>query len=279
MGILALGLCSCRRGAETPESAVEVMKEDVKFTASATGYLTKASDSALEENKDVIGIFALDPIDAINVKGKVVQGGKVEPHSPIKWGLRQSYPTRFAAYMPYDETMTSADYMFYVKQDQKSFDNYEASDLRYAVADTRPGDVVDFRLQHALSKLVVVMEDGSDISAVTTKADIVLGAGLNMVDGSLVPADRKGAVSLGKATEASGGEGFVAILVPQEGLFPLEVTLSSGEKLERTLKEPVKFEPGIAYKAVISVNSVTFRVSIINWVDGGSMQYGRPKPI
>ena len=255
---------------------MEALMEDVVFTASSSGYLSKASDSALEET-DVIGIYALDPIDALNVKGYVAPGGKVEPQVPVKWGLKQSRPTRFSAYMPFAGGLTGVDYRFYVQQDQKTYESYAASDLRYAVADTRPGDVVDFRMQHTLSKLVVVMEDGSEISGVSTSADIELGVGLNLVDGSLSRDTKKGIVNFGKATKDNGDEGFVAIIVPQEGLFPLDVTLPSGEKLQRTLKEPVKFDSGMAYKAVISYDHINFRISVTPWANGGDMEFGRPK--
>ena len=247
---------------------MEAMMEEVAFTASSTDFLTKASDNSLEE-KDEIGIFALDPIDAANVKGKVAQGGKVQPEVPIKWALKQSRPTRFVAYMPYDQALTGADYRFSVKQNQKAPEDYSASDLRYAVADTRPGDVVDFRLQHALSKLIVVMEDGSEIESVTTASEVVIGAGLNLVDGSLELETRKGTVSFGQE----------AIFIPQEGLFPLKIKLKNGEELERRLKVPATFEPGIAYKAVIDLCDVTFTVSITDWADGGAMEYGKPKPV
>ena len=247
---------------------MEAMKEDVVFTASSTDFLTKASDSSLEE-KDEIGIFALDPIDAANVKGKVVQGGKVQPEVPIKWALKQTRLTRFAAYMPYDPALTGADYRFFVKQDQKAPEDFFASDLRYAVADTRPSQVVEFRLQHALSKLIVVMEDESEIESVTTASEITIGAGLNMVDGSLEPDPRKGTVSFGQE----------AIFIPQEGLFPLRIKLKNGEELERRLKVPATFEPGIAYKAVIGLNDITFTVSITDWANGGVMEYGKPKPV
>ena len=268
MGILALGVCSCRRGVETPQAALEAMMEEVVFTASSNDFLTKASDNSLKEN-DEIGIFALDPIDAANVKGKVAQGGKVQPEVPIKWALKQTRPTRFAAYMPYDQALKGADYRFSVKQDQKAPENYSASDLRYAVADTRPGDQVDFQLQHALSKLIVVMEDGSEIESVTTASDVVVGVALNLVDGSLSLDTTKGTVSFGKE----------AIFIPQEGLFPLKIKLKNGEELERKLKVPATFQPGIAYKAVIGINDVTFSVSITDWADGGAMEYGKPKPV
>lgn len=268
LGILVLGAVSCRRGVETPQAAVEAMMEDVVFTASSTDFLTKASDSSLEE-KDEIGIFALDPIDAANVKGKVAQGGKVQPEVPIKWALKQTRPTRFAAYMPYDQALTAADYRFFVKQNQKAPEDYSASDLRYAVADTRPGDVVDFKLQHALSKLIVVMEDDSEIESVTTASEVVIGAGLNLVDGSIEPDPKKGTVSFGHE----------AIFIPQEGLFPLKIKLKNGEELERRLKVPATFESGIAYRAVIGLHDITFTVSITDWSDGGMMEYGKPKPV
>lgn len=270
LGILALGVCSCRRGKENPEEVRYTMREDVVFTASASGYVSKATDSALEDG-DEIGIFALDPIDAFNVKG-IVNGGKVTTVTPVKWEFNQKQVSRFAAYLPYMESPDNLDLWFYVKADQSTYAAYSASDLRYAVADARPGNPVDFKFQHMLSKLVVVMETQEvEVQSVVT-GEIVTGLTLNMVDGSLEHTELKNSVTLGQAVDANGGIGHVAILVPQNGVFPLSITLKGGTVIDATMPADFTLQPGFAYKATIGLTG-TFKLEVIDWADDGQIPY------
>ncbi len=271
LGILALGVCSsCRRGRENPEEVRYSMREDVEFTASASGYVTKATDWALE-NGDEIGIFALDPIDALNVKG-TVNGGKVTTATPVKWEFNQKQVSRFAAYLPYVENLDGMSLWFNVKADQSAYAAYAASDLRYAVADARPGNPVELKFQHALSKLVVVMETQDvEVQSVVT-GEIVTGLTLNIVDGNVEATSLKGTVTMGAAVEANGSVGHTAILVPQKGVFPLKVTLKGGSVIDATMPTTVTLEPGIAYKATIGLTG-TFRLEVTDWADDGQIPY------
>lgn len=271
IGILALGVCSsCRRGKENPEDVKYSLRKDVEFIASASGYVSKATDSSLEDG-DEIGVFALDPIDAFNVKG-VVSGGKVNTVTPVKWEFNQQKVSRFAAYLPFMESLDNMDLMFNVKADQSSYAAYSASDLRYAVADAHPGTPVELKFQHALSKLVVVMESQDvEVQSVRT-GDIVTGVKLNMVDGNVEVTELKGAVTMGAAVEANGGTGHVAILVPQEGNFPLTVTLKGGTVIDATMPSNVALQSGIAYKAIIGLKG-TFKLEVTDWADDGQIPY------
>ena len=271
LGILALGVCSsCRRGKENPEDVKYSLREDVEFIASASGYISKATDSALEDG-DEIGVFALDPIDAFNVKG-IVNGGKVATATPVKWAFNQQQVSRFAAYLPYVENLDGMDIQFNVKADQSSYAAYSASDLSYAVSDARPGTPVELKFQHALSKLVVVMESQDvEVQSVVT-GEIVTGIKLNMVDGNIEDTQLKGAVTMGPAVEANGGTGHVAILVPQKGVFPLKVTLKGGTVIDATLPSTMTLESGIAYKATIGLSG-TFKLEVTDWADDGQIPF------
>lgn len=281
LGILALGVCSCRRSQVTPDEVVMSMREDVVFTASTAGYVTKASDASLEDG-DTMGIFALEPLNYLNVKG-TVSGTSVTPETPVKWQLDQTVTTRFVAYLPYEAQLAAVDYQFSVQADQSAYSGYQASDLRIAITDVRPGKAVDLVFNHALSKLIVdatCKDPSEEVTAVET-AEVVVGAQVNLVDGSLPEVEAvKGTVKVGKAVPANGGEGFVAILPPQTGLFPLKLTLSSGRTVDCTLEKPAVFEPGFAYKATILVpreeGKVYFSLSIADWENGGVMPYDKP---
>lgn len=247
------------------------MRNDVEFTASISDFLTKASDSALEDG--VIGIFALEPINALNVEG-TMSGNKVTiPPKSVKWELNQTKPTRFIGYMPYDAGLGTTTYEFSVQADQSTPAAYKASDLCYAVTDARPGDgdkplPVDLRFQHALSKLVVVMEVPDVEVQSVVAVDLVTGLKLNLVDGFVEPQTLKGQVIFGKAEEANGTVGHTAILVPQSGKIGLRVALKGGTIIDATPAAAAVLEPGIAYKATVALTG-TFKLSVTDWADDG----------
>jgi len=282
VGLLAMGVCSCRRARITPEEVRDTMREDVVFTAATSGYVTKASDAALEDG-DSFGIFAMDPLNVLNVKASL-SGGKVQPERPVKWELGQSHATRFAALMPYRDGVSGLDCDFSVQTDQRSYQAYSASDLRLSVVDVKPGNPVDFLFQHVLCKLIVNVSGlaaGDEVSAVET-GRLQTSLRLNLVDGSMQAGAEQGSVQLGPAVTANGGQGFVAVLVPQSGLLPLMVRLKSGQTVSCVPEAPVTLASGFAYRADIALTpgagEVSFKLGIADWADGGLMPFKPSNP-
>ena len=272
-GILALG--ACRRSALTPEEAGESLRKDVVFTADASQFTTRATDSALESG-DEVGIFALEPIGRLNVKASV-NGNKLAPETPVKWRLGQSEVNRFIAYLPYQNDLSSQKLEFNVKADQRQWSAYSASDLRFAVVDARPESDVHFLFQHALCKLIVV-PTGATVESIATSSPVVLGASVDLGANQVSVTSNSGTLQLGKAVSGNGGTGWVGILPPQTGLFPLTVKTKDGRSISCKLESPATFEPGFAYRADITIPSqgsadVTFKLTVVDWADDGTVSF------
>ena len=263
--LLALG--ACRRVNVTPKE-----REDVVFTVSASAYAAKATESALE-NGDVIGIFAMEPVNRYNVRG-TVSGTGVNMTNPIQWEVDQSVSTRFLAYLPYQTSLSGTEYAFSVKSNQTTAQAYAASDLRLATVDARPFSTVNLAFRHALSKLVVNVTCQSSADRVTSveTGEIVTGAQVNLSATSVTATTVKGTVKLG-----ASGSGYAAVVVPQTGLFPLTVTLANGRTVPCKLETPAQFEPGYAYVATVEIpadyGAVTFRFTVTDWAAGENLPY------
>jgi hypothetical protein len=283
---MLLPAVSCRRDDVSPEEARDALKQDVSFTASMDGYQVKATDISFQDG-DAVGIYGLEPIDAVNVKA-TVQGEALVPVSPIRWELVRS--AVFIAYYPYDAAYGDEPQMsFSVKADQRNYDAYLASDLRGAVAQGRNGETVALPFRHMLSKLTILArcEDSAEEVTGVTIGGVSTKVQANIPEMSVVTAGSSTNIMAGKAVAGNGNEGYVAILVPQtlKGL-PLSVTTSKGQSLVFHPAEPLTFESGYAYTtSMLTVpkkekpegKPLTFTVSITDWGDGGSMDFHRGK--
>lgn len=283
-GILSLALVAggCRRGAASPQEILDGTILPVRFSLAVNPFQTKATDTSLEDG-DVLGIFALDPIGARNVRA-TVSGTALTPEVPVRWVYDQKANTTFLAYAPYDASVTGTSLDFAVKADQSSYSGYAASDLLAASATAAPRTQVSLNLRHQLSKLVlnVTCEDAAEQVASVTLGELVLNASVDIAAKTVTPGSDKGIIAAGRAVEANGGTGFAAIIVPQTVRIPLSVTTVSGRKVEFVLDEVASLASGFAYKADIVVPASTgpstgeaigFSISVQPWSDGGSLNY------
>ena len=283
---MLLPAVSCRRDDVSPEEARDALKQDVSFTASMDGYQVKATDISFQDG-DAVGIYGLEPIDAVNVKA-TVQGEAVVPTTPIHWELVRS--AVFVAYYPYDASYGDGLQMsFSVKADQRTYDAYLASDLRGAVTQGRNGETVALPFRHMLSKLTILArcEDSSEEVTGVTIGAVATKVQADFATPSVITAGGTTNISAGKAVAGNGNEGYVAILVPQSlnGL-PLSVTTSKGQTLVFHPNEPLTFESGYAYTtSMLTVpkketpvgKPLTFTVTVTDWGDGGFMDFHRGK--
>ncbi|MDT3366483.1 MAG: fimbrillin family protein, partial [Bacteroidota bacterium] len=250
--LVVLASASCRRESTTPEEAREALRAPVTVTASMDGYQVKATDVSFEDG-DAIGVFALDPFDRINVRGTVT-GSSVNLATPFNWELVNR--ALFLGCYPYDANLKSVNWTFSVRTDQRSYEEYNKSDLRSAKTLTDHGSTVNLVFQHRLSKLTVnaVCEDKSDEVTAVTLGDLVIEAKVDLAAPSVETGTNRADIKAGKATSANGNTGFVAILVPQElTKLPLTVSTKSGQTLTFQPASPLKFEEGYAYKAEVTV--------------------------
>lgn len=278
LGIIALGICSCRRDETTPAQVKEDLQQrEVVFTASGRDYAVKSSDGGFDSG-DALGIFAPD-MEKMNVRA-VVDGSKLVPDTPIRWEKDQTANSEFFAYYPYGEEVNTSTYKFSVSADQTSDDAFKAADLRTAHVSAKPLSTVEFVLVHRFSKITfnfTGLQGGETIASVVlkdlfTQVTVDLGTGGN---GSL---EGKADISAHKRTDVS----FEAVLVPQTYL-DMEVKTSKGRTLRYTTYTPFLLEGGCAYAAELGVpasgedtSAIGFTFSIVGWDDGGVISYGEP---
>lgn len=275
--MLSLAAVSCRRGGVDSDRP----KDHVNFTVSMDQY-SKATDAAFEAG-DQVGIFALAPINAANVRG-TVSGTTLTPDTDIMWVEGQTERTDFVAYMPYDATLATTTRNFTVQTDQTTYANYQASDLLASYVNVAAGSTVAFNLKHVLSKLIIMAscEDTEDAVKSIEIAPLAIDASADLKGAAVTAGTNKAAVKAGAAQAGNGGQGFVAILVPQTVQLELTVATNKGRVVEYTLSAPTALASGKAYTAEIVVKKevvpvpaspVEFTISITDWENGGNLTF------
>lgn len=284
--LMLLPLVSCRRDDMSPEEARAALRQEVTFTATMDGYEQVKSTDLSFEDGDVIGIYAQQPFDVVNVKA-TVKGSAVKPLAPFEWELVRT--AVFFAYYPFNVSYGEDPRMsFSVRSDQRTYDAYQASDLRGAVALGRNGETVELPFKHMLSKLTVMVscEDKAEQVTSVTLGGVAQTVSADFSVPSVETAGGRGDLKAGKAVSGNGNEGFVAILAPQTLTeLPVIVTTSKGQSLVFEPEKPLTFASGHAYatstltvpKQSAQGPKLTFTVSVTDWGDGGSMDFHRGK--
>ncbi|MCQ2188030.1 MAG: fimbrillin family protein [Bacteroidales bacterium] len=213
LAIIAL-LCATacnQNGKVNPE------KESIKFKAGIAQYVTKATDTAFENN-DAISLFAGEPVNATNVK-LTYANGELTPAQTLYWGLDQKTATTFDAIYPYNAAYTSAKVDFTVKADQSAAADYKASDFFTATVSAAPSQgTVVLPFTHKMAKLVIKVtnETENEVTAVSmTGVCQTLKA-----DGT---ADNAGTVKA-----CANGSSWELIVAPQASSPKVVVTTAAG---------------------------------------------------
>lgn len=272
-------LASCQREKRSFDDILDEKRFPVEFTASLGAFSTKATDSSFEEG-DVIGIFALDPIDKYNVRAVVSASGEVSPQSPVRWALVET--TDFMAYHPYNANLSKPGYSFSVNTDQTKYENYRESDVSTAFVTAEYGTRVKLDFSHRLSRLTVdaVCEDPADEIASVTLGKLAVNVEVDLEASSATAGTKTDFIKAGKAVSGNGNVGYVAILVPQKINLPIEIRTRKGYVVTATLDAPASFEGGFAYRtSLISIpagdttNPVSFSVTVADWDDDGTLVF------
>jgi len=284
--LMLLPLVSCRRDDMTPEEARAALRQEVTFTATLVGYEQVKSTDISFEDGDAIGIYALEPFDVVNMKA-TVQGSAVKPVVPFEWELVRT--ATFIAYYPFNVSYGDDPRMsFSVRSDQRTYDAYQASDLRGALGIGENGKTVELPFLHLLSKLTVLVscEDKAEQVTSVTLGGVAQTVSADFTVPSVETAGGRGDLKAGKAVSGNGNEGYVAILAPQTLTeLPIMVTTSKGQSLVFEPEKPLSFASGHAYatstltvpKQGAQGPKLSFTVSITDWADGGSMDFQRGK--
>ncbi|MBR6346862.1 MAG: fimbrillin family protein [Bacteroidales bacterium] len=272
-------LASCQREKRSFDEILDEKRAPVEFTASLGAFSTKATDSSFGDG-DVIGIFALNPIDAYNVRAVVSASGAVSPQSPVRWELVETVD--FMAYHPYNANLSEPGYSFSVNTDQTKYENYRASDISTASMTAEYGSKVNLEFSHRLSRLTVdaACDDPSDEVVAVTLGKLVVNVEVDMEAASASAGTKTDFIKAGKAVSGNGNVGYVAILVPQKINLPIEIRTRKGYVVTATLDTPANFEGGFAYRTSLIripagdiTNPVSFSVTVADWDDDGILVF------
>lgn len=265
-------LASCSR-----EERIAITSEDnlqVKFTPAVGSYSVKAGDTSFD-NGDVIGITALNPINADNVKYIYRDGALVPENEGISWLPNQKTTSLFFAVYPYRENFhmyndgtfgDSEEYpngvLITVESDQSTYEKYSMSNQLLCSAQAAPGEEVKLSFYHAVSKVVIKVENHLSVP--------VVEAYLAGVYGSYLRYANKFVGNAGTIKANPDGENQWKLVVVPQGAYPTLVlkTADGAEYAYDCPNSGVYFNQG--YQTTLSVvldenTTSTFVSEIRDW--------------
>lgn len=273
VSVLAL-FASCQDTVETP-----VNPNEVRFMTSFGSYSVRATDTQFEQY-DAVSIAALSPISSGAVK-YTYQNGGLSSETPICWNAGQKEATRFLLMYPYNEKIRDIDgrssFEFCVNADQSTHAKYTASDLMYADTVATPDDpVVFFSVRHALSQVVINLENKSDKKVTDAYFSNVYG---NVEFSYATGIQTTGSMGTIRACSlnASSGQSWVLIMAPQTSKPELLLTTEDGKQITFTLPESVTFRPGHKYAANVVLDEtatvISFTAAIQDWTPDNMLNF------
>ena len=271
----ATALLSCQQLSEQEQPLSS--GDEIRFTSSIGDYAVKATDTAFEQG-DVAGLYALEPINRTGVR-LTWDGQAFVPDEKLYWGRKQTEPTTFVAWYPFDVTATAMfnpteDFPFSVPADQSLPEQYEKADLLGAVTEAKPGDNVHLGFRHLMSRLVLDITSEIEISQITLEG-LNTTCMVNVLDNNItpVPANESAAFT---PLEVGNGR-YMAITVP--GRTMLRIVILTADKKELAFSSPdiISFESGRQVSASMTVKadeSISFTSEIVPWNEGQQIQIG-----
>ncbi len=249
---------SCQFTEENPNGSV------IDFRANLGTYSVKATDTQFEQN-DAVSITALDPIHSGNVK-YTYKNGALTSENPICWNSGQQDRTRFLLLYPYNATLPALDpdkgIDFCVNADQSTHALYTASDLMVGDTWGSPSmKQVSFTVQHALSQIVINLDNKSDKQVTDAYFANVYGEVHFSYNNGIQPTGSKGTIKA-CPLNSSSQQSWVLVMAPQTSKPDLMLTTSEGKQITYTLPQDVTFRPGYRYTASVVLNETTVEVVI-----------------
>lgn len=273
----ALSGCTAIREDSTADGPVEL-----RFRASVGTFQVKATDTAFEVG-DAVGLFADAPVNARNVRMDW-DGANLVPEERLFWMPGQERTTFFTAYYPYNADVTGTWARFCVNADQSTHELYTASDLMAAhSAQTSPDGLVSLEFYHALSKIVIYLENGIEGAEI---ADVYLSNVFGRYECDLANCgpefygnviDKPGTIKAGKVVTAEGATAWTLIIPPQSVSPNLIVTTTDGRQYTGWPGSDIWFGPNTRYsvQAVLDGESVLtdFTAEVTEWTDNNDIAF------
>ena len=288
--IALLYACSGGSGSEdpepTPEPTPEPVRKEIKMLFGVQD-IARATDATFETG-DKIGLYVVnyDGQQAGNLQNtgnhvnnmRFVYNSSWTPDQAIYWKDDET-KADFYAYYPYSASANVSGYIFNVKADQASVDNYKASDFLWGkTSGVSPTEqAVNITLNHVFSCAQVKVEPGNgftqaalDEAAIQVKFNHVrLAASINLGTGEVEAVDEERSIILGK------NDGLYRALIVPQSISETDLLVVNVNGKDYTLKKGHHFERNKRYTFTVKVNKTSsgINVNIGQWDDDG-VDYG-----
>ena len=276
--LMALAMGSCRQTELVDPEEKPTGGIPISIECEMQGY-TKATDTAFEEG-DAIGVYVYRPeIHLENGQFSYING-KFSPDNPYMWydGYAES---DMIAYYPYKSQSWGKEKVidFCVNADQRTHDNYTASDLMIARMRVKPSpNPVVLPFEHVLSKVLITINNQLDEDIAEVAFTGVKGSfKYDVSNGNLVLNGKEGIV---KAAQSRTDKTQWAMILPPQTADPTLVVITAGQKeYKYNLPASFKMESGKCHCASIKIDteSISTEISteIKDWLPGNDFNFGQ----
>lgn len=293
IGVILIALLyACSGGAgsgdpePTPEPTPEPVRKEIKMLFGVQD-IARATDVTFEAG-DKIGLYVVnyDGQQAGNLQNtgnhvnnmRFVYNSSWTPDQAIYWKDDET-KADFYAYYPYSASANVSGYIFNVKADQASVDNYKASDFLWGkTSGVSPTEqAVNITLNHVFSCAQVKVEPGNgftqaalDEATIQVKFNhIRLAASIDLVTGEVEAVNEEQSIILGK------NDGLYRALVVPQSISETDLLVVNVNGKDYTLKKGHHFERNKRYTFTVKVNKTSsgINVNIGQWDDDG-VDYG-----
>ena len=255
--------------------------DEITFAANIGAFQVKSTDTGFEDG-DAIGLYALEPVNAVNVK-LTVRDGVLTPESPVYWGEGQTAATAFYAYYPYSASFVpTGETLFSLPTNQSTKATYCSCDIMGANTAAAPdGGAVRLNFMHLLSKVEITLTGSlaASVSKVEIK-DIPVKANIKVSDREVTASTENGTVTACPVELAGGAKAWWAIVIPGTNLSPtVVVTTSDGQVFEYVTPTVQNFDIGYKYPTELAVEPsaqptpVEFNFSVTDWNNDGPINF------
>lgn len=268
----ALTICSCSlEKMDSPQSD----GSQICISASISAFNTKADASGFESG-DSFGLFALDPINAVNIQYTLGADG-FSSSSKLTWAAGQTSPTTFIAYYPYTRNISlDGAVSFEVGTDQSSHSAYTASDFMLATAQAKPEEKVSLNFKHLMSRLVFDVSGLQDEVASLSLEGVRTIASADLSKMAVTASGTPGSIKAAPVT-LDGKKAWELITVPQTCLPAVKLVTVSGQEYIIPASDSLRFVSGREISAKVriieSMGVCSFSASVAPWSDGGKMKF------
>ena len=291
IGVILIALlyaCSGGAGSGDPEPTPEPtpVRKEIKMLFGVQD-IARATDVTFEAG-DKIGLYVVnyDGQQAGNLQNtgnhvnnmRFVYNSSWTPDQAIYWKDDET-KADFYAYYPYSASANVSGYIFNVKADQASVDNYKASDFLWGkTSGVSPTEqAVNITLNHVFSCAQVKVEPGNgftqaalDEATIQVKFNhIRLAASIDLVTGEVEAVNEEQSIILGK------NDGLYRALVVPQSISETDLLVVNVNGKDYTLKKGHHFERNKRYTFTVKVNKTSsgINVNIGQWDDDG-VDYG-----